>query len=166
MKKGKLTLKVECQLVNIEVWKKSPLCHHGSNNWFRQDSSVDALELLDKDLVRAEYVPVLKYLPRSYLLITKGESNCSGNTWWTPPWPSDQRTNNGKKLTSHAPWSGAWWGHNVACVVFLLKMYNLTRITGKHQTNLNWEKSIGQWACTFQKSSVSRETKVWGPISY
>lgn len=60
-----------------------------------------------------------------------------------------------------APDVAPWQGHNITCVVFLLKMYNLTRVMGKQQTNLNWEKFYKTMSLCFSKNfNIKKDKKV------
>lgn len=134
-------LTVECQLINVEGlmnFGNSSFCNYHSNNWFRQESKMEAKTSQWKfDEEQSMYI-ISKYLPKKYLLIYKAK-----NVNFTVEKPGRYHPNKRSKFTSaimeqtsHASWCDAQRTHLIS-VVFLPKMHNLNLISRKHQTHPN-----------------------------
>ena len=60
---------IECQLMNVEEWLSEKLlfCSHHHNNWFRQESSMDA-KAVSKICSETDYLHSLKPSPQRLLI--------------------------------------------------------------------------------------------------
>ena len=66
---------------SITEFKKSPFGNHPSNNWSKQDSSVDAKVIRWKFVGEQDIYIISKYFPTDDLSVTKGKMPYL-ETWW------------------------------------------------------------------------------------